>query len=596
MEIPYCMPAALRRSRKVVMVIDLVESVRLMEIDEAAVVAEWRDFVRECTQQIIPAHRGRLVKSLGDGLMVEFEIAQDAVCAAQEMHAAMDHRRLPLHAEAPMRLRSGLHSSEVYADGLDIYGAGVNLAARLATLAGPGETVISAAVRDSLTDGLDGVLEDLGECHLKHVAEPVRAFRVGAGGHTASVPGITAYDAKLRPTIAVTPFHPYDIESLPEGIGQLIAEGLIARLSHANHRWHVISRLSSLALSGRNLPLATLNRCLGAHYVVSGGFAGVGHQLMIFYELADARSNDVVLAGRVEGGLADLLEASSDVLDEMSASVQAAILDCELQRVRTRPLPTLESYTLLLGGIQLLHRSSWRDFARSREVLEHLIGLHPRVMEPRIWLAKWFALRAVQEQQQGDDLLDDSRVALACTRGALEEEPDNAFALAVEGFVHCHLTKDYAQATERLDRAVDINPSEAMAHTFQAVVRGLTGDFEGGIASYQRAVVSSPLDPTRYLMDSIGAYVHLGAGRLPDAIRLAKESLRQNCHHAHTWRTLAIAQVEAGELEQGCASVAKVLALEPDLTIKRYLGSAKPNDPARHRFAEALAAAGVPSA
>ncbi len=197
---------ALPRSQKVVLVIDLVESVRLMSADEAGTVARWHGFVQQAKNHTLPQHHGRLVKSLGDGLMIEFEQARDAVSAAQALHSAITLTNAGSSADHQMHLRAGINSSQIYTDDLDIYGAGVNLAARLATLAGPGETVVSASVRDGLTDGLDTHLEDLGECFFKHIPQPVRAFSASPMLASTKLSAESDYNVQLKPTIAIVPF------------------------------------------------------------------------------------------------------------------------------------------------------------------------------------------------------------------------------------------------------------------------------------------------------------------------------------------------------------------------------------------------------
>ena len=169
----------LPRRQKVVLVMDLVESVRLMAANETAVVQRWHGFVQHARGHVLPRHHGRHVKSLGDGLLAEFDSASEAVGAAHELHHFFDDTNAALPPEQRFHLRAGLNAAQIYIDSVDVYGAGVNLAARVASLAGPGETIVTSQVRDDLTDGLDGELRDMGECYLKHVPEPVRVWRVG---------------------------------------------------------------------------------------------------------------------------------------------------------------------------------------------------------------------------------------------------------------------------------------------------------------------------------------------------------------------------------------------------------------------------------
>ncbi|MBT2324938.1 adenylate/guanylate cyclase domain-containing protein [Variovorax paradoxus] len=197
---------SLQRRRKVVLVVDLVESVSLMQADELGVIQRWQAFLAHVNQIVLPHNEGRLVKSLGDGLMLEFDAAPRAAAAASAMHDWMARQAAPLQRGDRLQLRAGMHAADVYVDQHDIYGTGVNIAARMATLAGPGETVATTEARDELTDGLDGTIEDLGSCYLKHLGEPVRAYKVGQKGATAPPPGGFGHAGTLQPTIAVVPF------------------------------------------------------------------------------------------------------------------------------------------------------------------------------------------------------------------------------------------------------------------------------------------------------------------------------------------------------------------------------------------------------
>lgn len=221
--------AGLVRQATVVLLVDLVESVRLMREHEASTIRRWADFVRIVAGEILPRHRGALVKSLGDGLLARFETVPDAVDAAAEMHRTFSAQNAGFPEDQHFHLRAGVNAAMAWSDGIDIYGTGVNLAARLATLAGPGETIASAsaheqlaaalaslanpgetigsaAARDELTPGVDASCEDLGDCILKHFDKPVRAYRVGPPSPHPSLAGRRHYGTAMEPTIAVIPF------------------------------------------------------------------------------------------------------------------------------------------------------------------------------------------------------------------------------------------------------------------------------------------------------------------------------------------------------------------------------------------------------
>jgi adenylate cyclase len=448
-------------------------------------------------------------------------------------------------------------------------------------------------VREGLADGLDVSLEDLGECFLKHVDGSVRAYRVGAPGPAPLLWAPSDYSMVLEPTIAVIPFEARQQDMSTLAIGDAIADGVIAQVSRDRHL-RVISRLSSAAFRGRQTSLRELATHLGLQYALTGSYGILGDRVLVHYELCEVARSQVLDSGRVTGQVADLLELESTLIGHIVEKISGAILREALQRVQTRPLPTLESYALLLGAIQLLHRSTPQGFTQSRGILDYLVDKHPRVAEPRVWLAKWHALRAVQETSV--DRVTAANQALSCTHRVLDAEPTNAFALAMQGFVHCHLTMDYDAAMSSLQSSIASNRSESLAHLFHGLMQGMRGEFPQGIASFEEAVRVSPIDPEAYMIESIGGYLHLGAYRYDEAIALARRSLRRNRLHAHSWRVLTIALAETGQHGEAERSLREVLALQPALTVASYLSGARPDDATRKRFARGLQAAGLATA
>ena len=188
------------------LVMDVVESVRIMEQDQDGFVRRWQQLVEEAEHNVLPRHGGRIVKSLGDGLMLEFASAQGCVKAAFDLHSFTRQANHGVRPEHQMHLRMGGHLASFVTDQHDIYGTDVNLTSRVSTLAGPGEMVVSSELRDELAAGLDAEVEDLGDCHLKHVEKPVRAYRVGPVGHAPVIPASSTLPPDFRPTIAVIPF------------------------------------------------------------------------------------------------------------------------------------------------------------------------------------------------------------------------------------------------------------------------------------------------------------------------------------------------------------------------------------------------------
>jgi class 3 adenylate cyclase/TolB-like protein/tetratricopeptide (TPR) repeat protein len=561
---------ALPQRQQVVLVMDLVESVRMMAADEAGVIGHWRGFVQYATGAVLPRHRGRLVKSLGDGIMAVFDGPREAVAAALELHRHFDDANRQLPEDRRLYLRAGLNATHVFVDDLDIYGSGVNLAARVASLAGPGETMVTAQVRDGLVEGIDARVEDMGECYLKHVAQPVRTYRVGNAGPRPLLAASADYLDALHPTVAVIPFASRANTPHPFAVGELIADGVIAQLA-PNTTLRVVSRLSSSAFAEREAPPQLVHEKLGAAYVLAGSFlvadSSESAAVIVQASLLHGATGEVVWLDRFSVPLPDLCAVQSEACLRLAAGVHAAILEREACAAARQPLPTLASYSLLLSGIRLMHRSTHGDMALSRKVLEHLAERHPRHAEPYAWLAKSFVINAVSRSA---DTQHDTERAQAISHDALERFPDHALALAVQAHVLTHLDGKPERAQEKLAQALQVNVNEPLAWLFKSVLSAMWGDPAAAVAEAARAQALSPADPLAYYFRMIHAAACTAAHDHAAGMALARESLRLNRHHTPTWRVLIASQVSAGDVEGARASAREMLRLDPSFTLRAY--------------------------
>ena len=585
---------ALQRAVRTILVVDVVESVRLIEANEEDTVQRWQAFVSEVERELLPARGGRLVKSLGDGLMLEFDQVPAAVQAAFEMQRRIEHVNTGRDASRALRLRMGLHHGSVLLGEHDVYGTGVNLAARLVTLAQPGDVVASIEARDALVPDLDADVEDLGLCHLKHVERPVRAYRLRPGGSLPAVlrPGRVWQDT--RPVLAVLP-----LESLvthtgasPQVLGEAISDCLIGALARSTHV-HVVSGLSSRAVAGRALPLGEMGQLLGAQFLLRGRCVGSPDGMRVWVELSDVRDERVVWTGYARARLDEFLMSNAP-LAELVAEVLAALWDHELSRARRAPIPSLEAYALLLGAVGLMHRASREDFERSLELLDHLAERQPRLATPHAWLGKWHVLKVVQGWSLTPQ--EDAARASEHVERALDLEPDNALALAMGALVQGYLHKSLDRAAGYCQAALTANPNESLAWLFQGILQAWREQGAQASASALQALRLSPLDPLRYFYDSLTATALLSNQEYEAAVAHARASLKANRYHASTLRTLVMAQMLGGHADEARASAKWLLEVEPQLTVDRFLQRYPGADrPHAQRYAEALREAGVPA-
>jgi adenylate cyclase len=576
---------------RTVLVVDIVESVRIMQENEEGTVQRWRAFVDHVVHRVLPQHEGRMVKSLGDGMMLEFPRVHSAIATAFALQEASAIAEEGVPREHRLRLRIGIHVSPLIVDQYDVYGHGVNLAARLTTLAGPDEIVVSADVRDQLTPALDADIEDLGECYVKHVQQPVRAFRVGMPGeHPVIEPGAMVDD--LRATIAVIPFAARSAQPEHEILGQILADDVISALSQSTEI-NVVSRLSTTMFREREVGLEQMGRYLNADYIVSGSYTVLGDRLSLRTELAETRTKQVVWAKTLKGNVKGVIVGNDELAGKLVAATSAALLMRELQRSLGKALPTLESHTLLLSSIALMHRISPLASQRAQQMLQALIDRTPRLAAPYAWLAKWHVLRVTQGW--ADDPQADGKLALDNTKRALDRDATLSLAMTVEGQVNTYILKRLDIAEDRYEAALRENPNDSLAWLLKGTLHAFRDEGKEAVRHTKRALKLSPLDPLKYYFDSLAATAALSAGQYPRALKLAQGSLRLNRTHGSTLRALVTAFWQLGREDEARATVSDLLRIDPAFKVSTFL-ERSPTAPYKlgKTVAFALKSAGVP--
>jgi class 3 adenylate cyclase/TolB-like protein len=591
--IPEILPPETGTTRVVrtVLVADVVESVRLMQEDEAGTVQRWRAFVDHVVHQLLPGQEGRLVKSLGDGLMLEFPRVNTAIGIAFAMQEAAAHANVDVAPGRKLHLRIGIHVSPLVADERDIYGHGVNLAARLTTLAGPDEIVVSADVRDQLTPALDADIEDLGECYVKHVQQPIRAFRLGAPGQQPVIErGNLAED--LRATIAVIPFRPRALQLTGDVLGQLLADEVISALSHSPEV-NVISRLSTSTFQGRDVKLEDVSAYLRADYVVSGSYHVDGDRVTLKAEMAETRSMQVIWSQSLKGSVNGVIAGGDPLANHLVNQACAAMMVRELQQSQGKAPQSLQNHTLLLSSIALMHRISPLAFQRSEQLLQVLIDRTPRLASPYAWMAKWHVLRVTQGWSS--DAQSDGKAALDNTKRALDRDATSSLAMTVEGQVNTYILKRLDVAEQLYAQALQSNPNDSLAWLLKGTLHAFRDEGKEAVRHTRHALKLSPLDPLKYYFDSLAATAALSAGDYARALQLTERSLRLNRTHASTLRVMITALVRLGRMDDARRQAEQLLTLEPGFSVALHM-QRSPGAPYKigRDVATALADAGVP--
>jgi TolB-like protein/Tfp pilus assembly protein PilF len=580
------------RLRRAVLVADAMDAAGLMERDEERTLKRWRTFFAQATAEIIPTHAGRsLSRTVSDGFLAEFAEAMQAVRCAFELHQELARANARTKAP-PLGLRIGIHVADVIVETFNVLGDGVNVAARLAELANAGETIVSAAVRDQLTSGVDASVEDLGEQHLRNRSRTERAFRLWPAAHAAVVSPSAAVRAHGRPSVAVIPFQLRTDDTRLAFIGDGLADETIAALSRVAD-FFVTSRLSSMAFRRAPLGARAIGEMLGVQYVLSGSVQSAETGALLMAELADTRDGSIVWSERFEGDLADVFAMQGELARKVVQSVTPVVRSIELRRARITNFEELDAYGITLRGVELMHRQSRDDFLAARQVFQTAIARNPVSPAPHAWLAKWhilYILHGISETPA-----QDFAEASASAARALDCDADDALALAVAAHVSAWSRHDFAAAERCLTQAMAANPNEPLAWLWSAINHAWRGRGAEAVQCSEQALSLSPLDPMMYYFNSLAGMAHLVAEQYDRAIELSMRSVRENRLHTPSLRTLVAAFVHTGRLDEARQTMAELRALEPSLTASvleaRYPGR---DSPQAGRFIGALIEAGLP--
>jgi adenylate cyclase len=585
-------PPRAQRLRRALLVADVLDDAGLMERDEERTLARWRSLVSRATAEVIPIHAGRsLSHALGNGFLAEFPDAVHAVRCAFELHENLARSNAAAGAP-PLGLRIGVHVAEVIIETFNVLGDGVHVAARLAELANAGETIVSAAVRDQLTSGVEASVEDLGEQRLRNRERAVRAFRLWPPAQGAAATPNAAVRAHGRPSVAVIPFQLRTGDNRFAFIGDGLADEIIAALSRVPD-FFVISRLSTMAFRHAPLGLRGIGELLGVQYVLSGSVQTAHPRALFVAELADTRDGRIVWSERFHGDLIDVFAMQVELARKVVQSVSPVVRSIELQRARITGFEQLDAYGITLRGIELMHRQSRDDFFAARQAFQTAITRNPVAPAPHAWLAKWHILRVLAGMSEAP--AQDFGDATASAARALACDAEDALALAVDGFVTAWSQHDLDAAEQRLAHAVAANPNEPLAWLHSAITHAWRGRGAEAVQCADQALSLSPLDPVMYYFNSLAGMANLVAEHYDRAIELSRRSLRENRLHTPSLRTLVAAFVHTGRLEEARTTMAELRQLEPGLTAAvleaRYPGR---DSPQGGRFIAALREAGLP--
>lgn len=548
---------------------DAVGYSRRMAADEAATVAAMRAH-RETLSGFVREHHGRVVNAVGDNLLAEFASAVDAAACALAAQGELARREAHLADDERLRLRIGLHLGDlVVADG-EIFGDGINVAARLEAVAEPGGVCASSAVVEQVRGKLEAVFEDLGEYPLKNIPVPVRVYRLrsAATGDVAAVAaGTTVPGFGGRPAIAVLPFEHRGTDSTQAFLADGIAEELIARLS-AFRLFPVISRSSTFTYKGKAVDARQVSRELRARYVVEGSVQSVGDRVRVTVQLVDGVQGLQVAAERWDRELGDVFALQDEVAQTIVGAIEPALTRAERRRARQKPAPQLDAW-------ESFQRGAWLMFGlRSKTDLLEALDLLAQARRLDSGFGSAAAMESIAHAalltyQWADDLAATIRAAMAAAETALALGEDDPWAHTAIGYA-CSFAGDRSRAIAAFESAIELNPSLALAY------QGLSGMLSAehpdeALRVMEKGVRLSPRDPQMHLLVHQLAVANFMAGRYADAAARDEESLRLRADQPHVYRVLAAAYGHLGRNAEALAALDKMRQVAPQFSLEHFV-------------------------
>jgi adenylate cyclase len=530
---------------------------RLMGADEEGTLERLKALRRELVDPKIAEHRGRLVKTTGDGLLVEFASVIDAVRCAVELQQAMPERNAGVAADSRIELRIGINLGDVIVEGDDLYGDGVNIAARIEALADAGGVFVSNTVHDQVRDRLPFVFEDLGEQQLKNIARPLRVYRVrdiGGAARSASAVTMPALPLPDKPSIAVLPFANMSGDPEQEYFTDGMVEEIITALSRI--RWlFVIARNSSFTYKGQAIDLKQVGRELGVRYVLEGSVRKGGNRVRITAQLIDAQSGAHLWADRFDGALEEVFDLQDKVAISVAGVIEPTLQAAEIRRSAELPTNDTAAYDLYLRALAFAF--SWeRDaLSKSLDLLGQAIERDPRYGLALILAARCHADLDVNGWTDYPETSRRNGVDLA--RRALGVAPGDPEVLAVAANVLTYFGEDIHAGIQLVDRALELNPSFARGWQQSAWLRLWAGEPDTAIKHFETSLRLSPREHRSNPFMGIGVG-HFFARRFEEARKMLVLALQEKPNWVPTHRFLASCYAHMGRLDEAQEAVKQI--------------------------------------
>jgi adenylate cyclase len=571
-----------REQRKLAAILaaDVVGYSRLMGRDESGTLARLRKNRSERLDPVLTKYGGRLVKLIGDGALIEFTSAVDALSAAIEFQQAMAEANSDQPADAALVFRLGLHLGDLIVDGDDLYGDGVNIAARLEAEAPAGGILVSGNVRDAVAGRLKATFEDLGGLSLKNIERPVQAFSVNWEPPDWQLPTLsdvtvapaaepqTPPPLPDKPSIAVLPFQNMSGDPEQEYFADGMVEEIITALSRFKSLF-VIARNSSFTFKGRAVDIKEVQRRLGVRYVLEGSVRKAAGKVRITGQLIDAMTGAHIWADRFERDLTDVFALQDEVTVAVVLAIEPKLLQTEIAMATRRRPENLTGYDYYLRASPLFYLSTREGLVDATRLAHRSLELAPRFGRAAALAAACHVFNILMGY--ADDPQFERKEAVRLIRLALSIDDGDPETLAWASLTSAYVIGDHESAIEMADGAVALNQNSFDAWFCRGWVQLICGLPAEAVGSLQRAMRMNPVDPLLHRLLVGMGYAFIELGRFDEAIAAGKKALRQNPSFSGACRCLASAFAHLGRDAEAREAAARVLEVDPAFTISAWI-------------------------
>jgi adenylate cyclase len=545
---------------------DVAQYSRLMGSDEEGTLAALKAHRRELIDPLIAQHQGRIVKTTGDGMLLEFASVVDAVRCAVVVQTGMDDRNADVDDARRIRFRIGINVGDIIVEGDDIFGDGVNVAARLETLAQPGHICVSATVRDQVGEKLPICFADMGEHTVKNIARPIHVFRIDTGVEAAAAAHHDAAPAvrpSVRASIAVLPFQNMSGDPEQDYFCDGMVEDIITGLSRIKSLF-VIARNSTFIYKGSAVDIKQVGRDLGVRYVLEGSVRKGGNRVRITAQLIEVETGTHVWAERYDRPLDDVFAVQDEIALNVVGAIEPTLRQAEIERVKHERPDNLGAYDLVLRALPDVYIAMADEATRALELLDRALALEPDYALAHAYAAWSHEIRFVRAGQSPAE----RDAAIHHAHAAIAHGPDDAIALSLAAFVLAMVAHDMVTAGKAFEQALAISPSCFFALCFGSSAFGWKGDADRAIEWGERGRRLSPFDRLLYGPGHGLALGYFKRGESNKAAEAARLAVQAKPEFSLSHILLAAALAQGGRLEEAKAVGARALALQPGFSTR----------------------------